>query len=554
MRAVIYARYSSDLQREASIQDQVEVCRRYAAAQGWTVAGTYTDAALSGASRFRPEFQRLLGDAGKKQFEVVICEAVDRLGRRLADTADLQDRLAFYGVRLFTPSLGEVTPIHVAVMGMMAQMALKDLGEKTRRGQLGRVLKGKVAGGLAYGYRIAPDGDGGRGARAIDPGEAEVVGRIFREFGAGKSPEAIAKHLNQESVAGPGGRTWSNTTIRGQAERGTGILNNGLYRGVLEWNRCSYVKDPRTGRRVARPNPPELWEVQAVPELRIVSDEVWHKAKARQIAVRPGRASDATGSVAGAALNESHRTKFLLSGLLRCGRCGGGYTVMGKDRYGCATRRQNGTCDNTRTITRQQIEGRVLEGLKERLLAPDLVAAFVQEVQDLVGQERDARKAQARQREKKAAEVQRKIAGLMTAIEDGLYEASMKERMKALHAERDALAADPDVDLTPDLAVLLHPKLPDLYRRKVAELESVLSGPDREEAMELIRSMIDRVDLLPRSGGSGVDAVLHGDLAAILAACSGAQSTSKRPAAGERSGRQLSVVAGTGFEPVTFRL
>src|SRR6476660_2305614 len=163
MRAVIYARYSSDLQREASIDDQLEVCRRYAAAQGWTVVGTYTDAALSGASRFRPGFQKLTADAGQRRFEVVICEAVDRLRRRLADTADLQDRLAFHKVRLFTPSLGEITPIHVAVMGMMAQMALKDLGEKTKRGQLGRVLKGRVAGGLAFGFRAVAGTKGERG-------------------------------------------------------------------------------------------------------------------------------------------------------------------------------------------------------------------------------------------------------------------------------------------------------------------------------------------------------------------------------------------------------
>jgi site-specific DNA recombinase len=143
MRAVIYARYSSELQSGASIEDQVEVCRRYARAKGWRVVETYTDAAISGASRFRPGYQKLLADAGKKRFEVVICEAVDRLGRRLADTADLQDQLAFHGVRLFTPAMGEITPIHVAVMGMMAQMALKDLGEKTKRGQLGRVLKGR---------------------------------------------------------------------------------------------------------------------------------------------------------------------------------------------------------------------------------------------------------------------------------------------------------------------------------------------------------------------------------------------------------------------------
>jgi site-specific DNA recombinase len=91
MRAVVYARYSSDLQREASIEDQIEVCRRYAEAQGWTVVGTYKDAAISGASRFRPGLQKLIADAAGRRFDVVICEAIDRLGRRLADTADLQD-------------------------------------------------------------------------------------------------------------------------------------------------------------------------------------------------------------------------------------------------------------------------------------------------------------------------------------------------------------------------------------------------------------------------------------------------------------------------------
>ena len=113
------------------------MCRRYAKAQGWTVVGSYTDAALSGASRFRPGFQKLTADAGQRRFGVVICEAVDRLGAAAGGQADLQDTLAFHKVRLFTPSLGEVTQIHVAVMGMMAQMSLKDLGEKTKRRQLG---------------------------------------------------------------------------------------------------------------------------------------------------------------------------------------------------------------------------------------------------------------------------------------------------------------------------------------------------------------------------------------------------------------------------------
>ena len=111
--------------------------------------------------------------------------------------------------------------------------------------------------------------------------------------------------------------------------------------------------------------------------------------KARQLQVRPPRtipsARDrADGQTHANGLNAAHRSRFLLSGLMTCGCCGGGYTIIGKDRYGCATRRQKGTCDNARTITRQEIEARVLVGLKERLLAPDLVAEFIAAVQDEV--------------------------------------------------------------------------------------------------------------------------------------------------------------------------
>jgi DNA invertase Pin-like site-specific DNA recombinase len=545
MRAVIYARYSSDLQREASIEDQIEVCRRYAEGQGWDVIGRYTDAAISGASRFRPGFQKLVADAAERRFDLVICEAIDRLGRRLADTADLQDQLAFQGIRLYTPSIGEITHIHVAVMGMMAQMALKDLGEKTKRGQLGRVLKGRVPAGIAYGYKAVDDAVDGRGARTIDPEAASVVRRIFKEFANGKSPEAIARDLNREGVAGPGRRPWSNTTIRGQIGRGTGILNNSLYRGAIEWNRCAYAKNPKTGKRVARPNPADRWERVEVPELRIVDEELWARVKARQEGLRQamGKASPKSSDGDGNRLNEAHRPRFLLSGLLRCGCCEGPYAIVARDRYACSTRKQKGTCDNRVTITRQEIEARVLEGLKERLLAPDLVAAFVQACQEEVRRERDTLRAARAARERKADEIERKIAGILRAIEDGLYEPAMKARLAELKEEREKIRANSRTLEKPDLDVLLHPRLPEMYKHRIERLERVLEGPEQEEAREIVRSMIDAVILTPRPGRPGLDATLVGALAALLSVCA-AISGHKKPSAAGPSEGQLSVVAG----------
>ncbi len=239
MRAAIYARYSSDLQREASIEDQVEICRRYIERQGWTLVRVFEDRALSGGSAIRPDYQKMLIAAGEKRFDVVVCEALDRLGRRLADVAALHDHLSFHNIGLYAASTGEITPMHVGMMGTMAQMYLADLREKTKRGQLGRALKGKIPGGKAFGYDVVPGTAAGAGERRINDQEAVTVRRIFEAYADGESPRAIAKRLNADGVPGPEGRPWRDTTIRGQADRGTGLLNNAVYVGRLEWNRCS---------------------------------------------------------------------------------------------------------------------------------------------------------------------------------------------------------------------------------------------------------------------------------------------------------------------------
>ena len=555
MRAVVYARYSSDLQREASIEDQIEVCRRYATAQGWTIVETYTDAAISGASRFRPGFQKLIADASKNKFDIVICEAIDRLGRRLADTSDLQDQLAFYKIKLFTPSLGEITTIHIAVMGMMAQMALKDLGEKTKRGQMGRVLKGRIPAGIAYGYRSIASSDNDGGAREIIPDEAAIVRRIFTEYASGKTPEAIARDLNKEGVSGPEGREWSNTTIRGQNQRGTGILNNALYHGVLKWNRCSYTKNPKTGKRVARPNPPELWECSEVPHLRIVDDTLWQRVKVRQGSIRAAQTQPVGIGIEPSdnPLNRTHRSRYLLSGLLRCGCCGGDFTIINKNRFSCSTRKRKGTCDNAQSITVQEIEDRVLVGLKDRLMDPELVSAFVEGYQEAVRDEQEQAKAAKSQLEKRKAEIDRKIAGIFKAIEDGLYEPSMKDRLADLKGQREALEAEFIMPEPTSIDVLLHPRATEIYGRWVERLDQSLKGDNPHEATELVRSLIDHIDLTPRPDGPGLDATLYGALAQILAVCNEITGNKKRPE-DETSGRLLSVVAGAGFEPAAFRL
>jgi site-specific DNA recombinase len=119
-----------------------------------------------------------------------------------------------------------------------------------------------------------------------------------------------------------------------------------------------------------------------VPELRIIDDALWDAVKARQEEVRLVMSRDASN-----ALNGAHRQKYLLSGLLACGVCGGGFTIVNALDYGCSTHRAKGTCGNHHRVRREELERRVLDGLKHRLLAPDLVEQFARDFQEEVNRQ-----------------------------------------------------------------------------------------------------------------------------------------------------------------------
>ncbi|HKF60731.1 MAG TPA: recombinase family protein, partial [Dongiaceae bacterium] len=345
MRAAVYARYSTDFQRDTSIEDQVRVCRQRVEQAGWELVATYTDAATSGASRLRPGYQKLLEDARASLYDVVVAEALDRLSRDQEDVAALYKQLTFAGIRLLTLAEGEISELHVGLKGTMNALFLKDLAAKTRRGLEGRVREGRSGGGLCYGYRVVEEKDAAgaaiAGARRIDDAEAEAVRRIFREFTTGKSPRAIARDLNADRIAGPRGRRWSDTTIRGHTLRGTGILHNELYVGRLIWNRQRYVKDPQTGKRLARLNPPSAWLVTEVPELRIVDDALWQAAQVRLGEIRE---SARVVKARAAEFWLHRRARHLLTGLAYCGVCGSPLAATGKDYLTCAAAHRQGTC------------------------------------------------------------------------------------------------------------------------------------------------------------------------------------------------------------------
>ena len=376
MRAVAYARYSSDLQAPSSIGDQLRVCSERVEREGWTYLHAYCDRAMSGTSQLRPGYQKLLEDARKRQFDVVIAEALDRLSRDQEHVAHLYKQLNFLGIKLVTLSEGLITELHVGLSGTMGALYVKQLAEKTHRGLRGRVEAGRSGGGNSYGYKVVRKSgeDGGQeaGVREINPREAEIVRRIYRAYADGDAPRSIARGLNRECIPGPAGGSWGPSTIIGNASRGTGILNNELYVGKLVWNRLKYVKHPNTGKRQSRLNPPAMWIVKDVPDLRIVPQELWEAVKSRQAemsrATRPDRKQ--------IDFWRHQRPRYLLSGLMKCGACGASYTKYGVNRFACAAARDRATCTNHHTIRGDDVEKAILRGLKTRLMDPSLFEEF----------------------------------------------------------------------------------------------------------------------------------------------------------------------------------
>ena len=549
--AAIYARYSSDLQREASIEDQNRICRERAAREGWSVYKYYSDHGISGASLIRPGIQKLLQDALEGRFDIIVTESLDRLSRDQEDIAHIFKRINFAGGRIVTVSEGEINELHIGLKGTMGALYLKDLADKTRRGLRGRVEAGKSGGGNSYGYDVVrgvgPDGQPLTGERRINAQEAAIVRRIFEDYAAGVSPRAIAKRLNAEGVPGPSGGTWGPSTIHGNRLRGTGILNNELYIGRLVWNRLRYVKDPETGKRVSRLNPESGWIVQSVAALRIVDQDLWERVKTRQGALEAGRRSGESPGYW-----ERRRPRYLFTGLMRCAVCGGGIVHFNKVYIGCANARNKGTCGNKATMRRDDLETAVLDGLQNRLMEPARTRIFCEEYARAMNRLHAEHNAQRTADADALSKAERDLARLVQALLDGVPASAVREKMAELEARRDALRNR--LAASEDVSVRLHPNMAEYYRTQIADLRAALTeAGSRTQAAEIVRKLVDRIELSPvvRSGRKTLSVSLYGRLAGILAMATKAKAPLDES---DVPMRVTKLVAGVGFEPTTFRL
>ncbi|HEY0234355.1 MAG TPA: recombinase family protein, partial [Afipia sp.] len=386
---------------------------------------------------------------------------------------------------------------------------------------------GKIGGGNAYGYRIVRQldarGEPIRGEREIIADQAEIVRRIFREYIAGKGPQRIAADLNRDGIPSPTGKRWNDTTIRGNRIISSGILNCELYVGVIRWNRQRKLKNPDTGHFAYRLNPESEWIRTEAPELRIVPQDLWDAAKAQQDQftaryknrIEAAREGTKRSLARNGAMNATHRPRTLLSGLLFCGCCGGSYARRGQDRYACTNHVLGNGCDNARTIAREALQARVLTGLRERMMTPDMAAeamrAYTEETNRLNRDRRNT--ADATRRE--LAETAKAIAEIVRVIEQGGWHRALSDRLTELEARQDSLTArmsNARQDV-PDM----HPGIAETYRRRIDRLTVSLAHPDdAAEAAEAIREIIDRIVITPGPTRRDLSISLQGELGTIL--------------------------------------
>lgn len=460
-RAAIYARFSTDLQSERSIEDQIALCRSYAEREAMTIVATFDDKARSGASIIgRDGLMRLMDQSREGTFDIVIVEALDRLSRDMEDLAGIHKRLTFRGVEIRAVHDGTANTVMVGLRGLVGQLYREDNAQKVRRGMAGVLRDGRSPGGKAYGYRPVA---GERGRLEIVPAEAEIVRRIFAAYAAGEAPRAIAAALNREGVPPPRGRWWRASVIYGNRPRGYGLIFNPIYGGRLLWNRTRMVKDPDTGRRVSRINPKSEWHTADVPELRIVAPDLI--AAAERVSVDRSHIS---------APHLHRKPKHLLSGLLKCAACGAGMSVKDrkdrKIRIICTQAKEAGNCDG-HAYRLDRVEQLVVDGLKERLADKEALELYVR----TYNAERQRLSADLR---RSRGDIERRIAGLdrerlrlVDQYAKGfIEEGEVERRVPSLLAEKAQLQSEVATLADPPKVIALHPMALRHYRAAVDQI------------------------------------------------------------------------------------
>lgn len=533
LRAALYARYSTDKQSEASVEDQFRVCMRVAERERFEIVARFDDRGISGGTSARPGYQVMLEAARRHEFDVILAEDLKRLWREQAEQWRCIKEWLDLGICIVTASgidsRQQNFEVIASVVGAAAELDRKEAAYRTRRGLEGIAVAGKSAGGKAYGYIAARDSEIGQ--IEINEREAGVVARIFVMYADGMSPRSIAARLNAEGVPSPGASwhrsdtgpngkrrgKWVASAIHGDARRGSGILNNERYIGRMVWGRSQWKRGAADSskRRVSLVVDQAQWVTHEEPRLRIVPQELWDRVKARQKAVARGAAGVLAARTGRIAVS-------LLSGLLVCESCGSRFIAVDKSYYGCASYKQGGlaACSNTARVKRSHVEALILTEVESEILSDEAVARAQKAFQAELSRFSKRNEAEPSVAQK-LAKLGDEADELRAILKAGKVSASaLQAALDVNERERTELvssAARSDRKASADI-IRMVPQSARLYREAVRNLNSTLTEPvERQEARALIAELLGGT-VKVRQEGEAVYARLEMDAAVLLVA------------------------------------
>lgn len=399
--AVIYARYSSDSQSEQSIEGQLRVCQEYAKAHDILILNTYIDRAMTGTNDNRPEFQQMLKDSNKREWNFVLVYKLDRFSRNKYEMAMHKKTLKDNGVKLvsameYIPDTPEAIIIESMLEGY-AEYYSAELSQKIKRGMFETRQKGFYqGGGLPYGYKI-----NGRKIE-IDEEKAEIVKYIFNQYASGIYVSQIIKDLTQKGILRKG-KSFATNTIYG-------ILKNEKYLGIYKH------------------------ENEVIDNMypKIIDNEVFEKVRAKSRKNAYGK--------------RSVKTIYLLRNKLVCGYCGHpisaetGTSKQGKkiNYYKCSGRKRlQNNCVKT-TIRKDTLETFVLSQIILELQKPSVMKLLID---NLMAMQKNLAEnnTMLKMLIKEHKQTQTSLDNVMSAIEQGIINKTTNKRMKELEENLERL-------------------------------------------------------------------------------------------------------------------
>ena len=403
MTAVIYARYSSDNQREESIEGQIRECTAYAEKNGITIVKHYIDRAISAKTDNRPEFQQMIKDSDKKLFDIVLVWKLDRFARNRYDSARYKTQLKKNGVKLMSAteiiSEGPEGIILESVLEGYAEYYSADLAEKVVRGQTENILKGRCNGGRGtFGYTL----DSERKFH-IDPLTSPFVLESFKKYNEGSTMKEIRDWLNENGIKNPVGGAFTYNSVEH-------MLKNRRYIGELKF------------RDVVVPD-----AIPPIIPLELFEDVQEKIAKNKKAPARRKAEDD-----------------YRLTTKLFCGYCGAlmfgesGTSRTGEVHryYKCATAKKHKGCKK-KTVRKQWLEDLVVNETMKLVEDDASMNAIIAKVMELQNQESTDLPIY----EKQLKETEVGITNMLNAIQMGILTSSTKERLEALEEQRKELQA-----------------------------------------------------------------------------------------------------------------